>query len=225
MPAFVPLLPSLRKYKFVEWGEDLYEEFDVSHRLRQLAMCISRMQGLETLKVVDSGLVSCPDCLSLLRGLQKLWLDFHNTNVSTLPGGITNLSRLRKLTLRFTLEYAQGMVGSLNAAAIGSLSCFPCLKKVHLANCMVQFSDELAHAVAHPTLSHLAFSCALPRRGRHVLAVLALHRHMLLQGRQGVSVEVSGQPSEGGEGYAQRLHVYQKLANFKCALSAVEEVE
>ena len=198
VPPNLAVLPRLRAYTFTvpEGTEQSLEEFDEPGHLRLLAMCTSSMQGLETLVLDDPAFESFPDCLSVLRGLQSLRLGVRKTAVVNLPAVVTNLSRLRSLSLGFSFfdEYRRG---TFNVAALGSLSAFPCLKELCFSSCWVEFSDELASAEAHTALSHLKFVCAYPCMGQHMLAVLALHRHLRRQGRQGVSVDTGWRPTAG----------------------------
>ena len=205
MPANPPLLPLLRvyKHKWAPHADMVVEDLDEPHHLGPLAMCISRMrgletlfefEGLETLKLKYPAFTSFPDCLSTLRGLQTLHLGFRCTPVITLPVVVTSLSRLRSLTLGFWQREQRRVEGTLNAAALGDLSAFPRLEQLRFRSCAVECSDRLAHAGGHTTLSCLGFRNAYPCAGHHMWAVLAVHRDLLHRGRQGVSAVHGPQP-------------------------------
>ncbi len=236
VPANPPLLPSLRAYKYImaTHSEPPEGGLDEAHHCRLLAVCISRMRDLETLEFYHPAFASFPNCLSILRGLQTLTLGFRCVPVVTLPGAVTSLSRLSSLTLGFRQPEEWRVEGTLNVAALGSLAAFPRLKELCFTSCVVEVSEELAHAQGHAALLCVEFWLAYPAGGHHMRAVLAVHRSLLRRGRPGVSVEFDSLPTVedsedledlGEEGYALVRHVSEKYDEFKDALSKVEQRE
>ena len=131
------------------------------------------------------GLIEFPLALTQLVALQHL--DASRNEFARLPAGVTALSRLTELLLgrnarrdptSVTIS-CPPVVCALDARALGDLSGFPALRRLHFGFCELALCESMLGAVGHASLARMSFTHSHPAPGC-ALTVLqlgqALHR-------------------------------------------------
>lgn len=100
-------------------------------------------------------------------------LDANRNEFAVLPAAITALSRLTELVLgRNAREVSQRTLSdndwdarALDVCALGNLSGFPMLCRLHFEYCEVKLCESMLGAVRHASLASIAFRLAHPAPG------------------------------------------------------------
>ena len=179
---------------------------------------------LRHLSLSGQGLTLFPLALTQLVALEHL--DLRENEFAELPAAITALSRLTELVVGRGDQvdpHEDGdpgplVVRALDARALGDLSGFPALCRLHFGFCEVTLCDSILGAVRHASLASMSFGLSHPARGCAVV-VLQLSRALKRLGRGSV---LRSEGDAHAERHAVGLQSAQTLPAFSRFTAALQ---
>ncbi len=185
--ARLPSLRSLRvdKCSFAANGEVALPGMDALTALTGLELVRSPgllvfpagivvMRRLKHLDLSYGGFEHLPEDVSVLTALEELRLGWYPGSFEELRHGLYDGHSYNGLPC---------IGGSLDARALGSLACFPRLRRLSFYNCCVLFCPSIQAAAVHPCLERLRLHSSYPACGPSWLAFLNFVGSLLQQGR------------------------------------------
>jgi len=163
--------------------------------LRTFSQCAKGEEALAGVPALPDTLAALHVCGRLqafpgqalaMGGLVSLRLE--DNCFAALPEAVTVLSKLQSLTLGFPHDpevFGFNDLRVLDVAALGDLSAFPCMGYMYFYRCRLRSTMHLG-ARRHARLRCVYFAFAEPCQGVSAEAVLALHRQLKADQREGV---------------------------------------
>ena len=165
------------------------------------------------------GLTQFPLALTQLVALKCF--DAYENDFDTLPVAITNLSRLTELRLGRTMCRIDPLQlrgkRPLDVRALGDLSGFPALCKLHFLDCEVVMCTSMLGAVRHASLASLTFCMAHPAPE---CALMVLQLRQMLRGLRRGNVLRIAPPWRWSDDALQQAQGRAPLHKFLTALEA-----
>ena len=161
----------------------------------------------------------------LLAATRLAHLDLSYSWFSSLPEGVSVLTALEGLYLGRYAAAPEQIGGALDVRALGSLACFPKLRRLFFVSCCVRFCSYFPAAAAHPCLQCLKLEASYPASGPSCLAFLGFVGCLRQRGRSDVlkfgweSILVEGKGRQASRDFRAAL----RAVGYLKALSDVED--